>query len=388
MASVRRRGDRWWLRWKEHDGERWRERSETYPTKREAEARRAEIEQELREHGRVRPRQVRDLAGLDQIIAAYLEHCARSQLAKNTVVRKGQMLGLLTRYLRELYPRRRLLPEVLSYETLSGYHSWLQSPETGRHIHSRSLETCRKIVHETELMWRWAFRRQQRGSWTGVPYPDSLELRREPLAERLAPTWEQMDACIDAAGAWQARLYLVLRCTGLRVQQAMHLRWDDVDLSSATLRIRPGLQGSKSRLERRGRRVPLAPVLVDELATWGRREGWLIWSPRQHRDGAENREARARDARRAWDRAGVPHELRELPHHAFRAGFKTGLTAAGASGEAIDYLTGHSRGINDRYVDPRALTLVDAVSRVPPFGAVVDLDQARDLARRGDSSTR
>jgi len=378
MATLEKRGDWWTIRWTEPrpggEGRRWRRHR--VRTRRQAEKLRIEIEDAVRLEGAWVPAAARPQAtAIADVIAAFLEHSGRSN-APSTTLRKGQMLKLLVRH---LGPDARV--DQLSYETLGGFHAWLRDPETGRHVHGRGPETCRKIIGEVELMWRWAAQRQARGQFRGVPTPDSLELQRAASPEAQAPTWAEMDACIHAARGWQKRLYIVLRCTGLRVGQAMRLTWDDIDLDKGVLRFRGEL--GKTRHERRGRRQPLAPVLLEELRRWERRSEWLVDCPRRERV------ARARDAARAWHRAGIPEEKWAQPHHAFRKGWATGLQLANVDKEAIEYMQGHKVGhltglasSRDRYLDPRALPLVEAVGRVPPIarmlpgGVFIDPDQA------------
>jgi integrase len=295
------------------------------------------------------------------IAAGYLADCAR-RLAPGTVINLARQLQLWQDFAGEATPADR----AFTFGRLSDYHVHLQDPETGRHCHGRGPETIRKYIEAVENLWEWAWRRQARGDYHGVPQPDSLELKRAAAPHRQAPTWAQMDAAIACSGGWQQRLYVVLRCTGLRVQQALGLRWDDLDTSGDVwmLRVRPEL--GKSRQEKRGRTVPVAPVLADVLGTWGTRDGWVVPCER------DEREARARDADRAWTRAGVPdHVWDGRGHHAFRAGFQAGLRRAGVDLDAIAHLVGHSRGdVLERYVGPDALPLVEAVRAVPPIAAV------------------
>ena len=80
------------------------------------------------------------------------------------------------------------------------------------------------------------------------------------------------------------------------------------------------------------------------------------------------------DAERAWKRAGIDELVwTSCPHHAFRAGFQSGLRRLGADTEAVEYLVGHSRGdVRERYVDPDSLPLVAAVALVPEIGVTTD----------------
>ena len=56
-----------------------------------------------------------------------------------------------------------------------------------------------------------------------------------------------------------------------------------------------------------------------------------------------------------------------------RKGFNTGLIAAGANREAVEFLLGHSMGLRGVYTDPSALRLRESIRCVPArifqFGA-------------------
>lgn len=298
---------------------------------------------------------------LSDVLEAYIADSLRRHAA-NTTQRNAQVLKLFRDW---MGPNATVAN--LSWQTLSDYHQHLSQPETGRHLHKRGATTLHKHLQTVESVWNWAWKRQARGTFVGVPQPDSLELKRPAPETKIAPTWAEMDAAIGCADGWQHDLYVLLRCTGLRVSQALGLRWEDLrlDQEHPVLHIRPEL--GKSAQEKRGRWVPVAPVLAQVIAGWGRREGFLLPCPRLRR------EARARDAQRAWTRAGVDSAVwSSCAHHAFRAGFVSGLKVAGADDEAVEHLVGHSRGIRDRYADPFALPLLDAVALIPPIGESVD----------------
>jgi len=146
----------------------------------------------------------------------------------------------------------------------------------------------------------------------------------------------------------------------------MHLTWADFDLDEATLRVRPEL--GKSKQERRGRRVPISPHLVDLLRAWGPGEGYVVES-RRFGTGPRARQERNRDMRRAWERSGARPEAYRQPHHCFRKGFVSELRRAGADPDAIEVLVGHSLGLRGVYTDPAALPMREAVGLIPAIGA-------------------
>lgn len=186
--------------------------------------------------------------------------------------------------------------------------------------------------------------------------------------ETKAPTWEEMDRCIAACNGWHRQLALVLRFTGLRVGQVMKLLWSDFDFDAVTLTVRPEL--GKTPYEKMGRTVPVSKYLLKEMEQWKRPwdcSGYLIDCGREQ-TGRRAREARARDLRRAWVRAGVPEAKRGQPHHCFRKGFKSGLVRE-ADWFAVERLLGHKIGTGEghTYTDPDFLPLREAAAAIPPL---------------------
>ncbi|GMV27646.1 MAG: hypothetical protein AMXMBFR58_36770 [Phycisphaerae bacterium] len=270
--------------------------------------------------------------------------------------------------------RGKLFPDLLTKNLLAEFYEALAGD--GRHGRPRRDSTRRKIVEVVQLAWEWAYNEDE---WSAsVPRPRSIEMRREEGELTVAPTWAEMDAVVRAFDqeAWHHKLGIVLRFTGLRVQQVMGLTWEDFDLERATLRVRGEL--CKSRQERRGRIIPISKHLVDILSGWGRREGFVITTNRR---GRRERLARPRDLDRAWTRAGVRASAwKGRPHHAFRKGFVSELRRAGADPDAVEYLVGHSLGLRGVYTDPDALALRQAVALIPPLTAttaIVSLDSRR-----------
>jgi len=236
-----------------------------------------------------------------------------------------------------------------------------KNEDTGR---ERKLSTRRKAVEVVQLAWQWAWDEDEYGEY--VPRPRTIKMPTQPNDPVVAPTWAEMDACVDAAEGHLRQLALMLRFTGLRVQQVMGLLWDDVDLKKGVLRIRGEL--GKTRSERQGRLIPVSRHLIEIMATWGRREGWIVPSKRK-KGGERERVARSREMVAAWKRADVSPDIwRGRPHHAFRKGFSSGLKRVGADDEAVEFLLGHSLGLRGVYNDPNALPLREAVDMIPALG--------------------
>ena len=358
MAHIEKRGKKYRVCWRDRQRER---RSRTCPDRRTAEKVRREVEQALAEGRRWDPDPVREEPSIEELMKAYLQDCARARKASSIRRYAGNLDITLEWFRKRSGQRDGGSPAVLSKQVLADLYDDLRAQGLkGR----RQPATVKKIVEVFERMWRWAA--NEDGYTEFVPPPKRLEMSDGPANPVVAPTWAEMDACIAAARGWVRMLAIVLRCTGLRVQQVMMLRWDDVDLSQGLLTIRGEL--GKSPHESRGRIIPISKHLVAEMTSWEREQEFIIPCGRKQ-DGPRAREARGRDMTRAWRRAGVREEIwKQRPSHSFRKGFKTELTRDGARWEAVEHLLGHQVGdsVTARYLDPEFLPLKETVDRVPP----------------------
>lgn len=296
--------------------------------------------------------------------SAFVEHRAL-RLAPRTLHRYSENLDIFVRFLRERQPKGPISALLLSRPLLEDYYAWLCRAENGLHGRAREPDTARKIAEVVQLMWSWA---EESERWPGqIPRPRKIEMVRSDPQPVVAPTWAEMDACIAAANGWHRQLVTFLRYTGLRVGETMLIEWRDVDLERGALSLRPEISKTGA-----GRVLPLSPHLLDEIAGWGVREGFLVPSGRLK--GDRYRLVRARDIARAWERAGVrPEAWQGRPDHAFRRGYKSGLLSIGANPDAVDFLQGHALGrggARARYIDPyAALPLRETVSMVPPIAS-------------------
>ncbi|MCU1279400.1 MAG: hypothetical protein JWM53_2946 [bacterium] len=311
------------------------------------------------------PKQTRVEADLiKEVGKLYLEEHAPPVRKRPTIRRYGLDLTMFERFLRQHHPRGLLGVTLLSKDTLTDFATWLRRAENGLHGRKRGEDAVRKIVETIEVFWAWAYEREK---WDGVPLPKRLKIRRSPAQPPRAPTWAEMDAAVNAANGWHKKLMIWMRYTGMRVTESMMVLWSDVDLDRGTLSVRRELDGNKTGV---WRIVPLSPHLIEEIATWGKREGYVI--PSERRKGARERQARTREINTAWRNAGVPeHKWKRQPDNAFRKGVKTGLVVMGLQREAIDYVQGHiDAAARARYVDPSQLPLRAIVDAIPRIGTV------------------
>lgn len=377
MASIDHPRGKDRVRWRDPDGT---PRARTCKTKAAAKALLAEVQAAEDTGRRWEPRGLRAIVGIREVAKAWLGARARKRLAPRTLIRDGQMVEAFAKWVDDTEGKGVGL-SVLSRPLLERYWDWLIVPETSRYQHGRGIATCRKYIEAVHALWVWT---SSRDEYPDCPSPREIEMpEAEPAGQVIAPTWGEMDAAVAACTTWRRAVLLIMRCTGLRVQQVMALRWGDVDFPRARLTIRGEL--GKMRPERRGRDIPIPPVLLAEwrapsLCVWDRADEWIVPCPHAHRL------VRSRDIALVWRRAGV-REVAWLGHpdHAFRIGYQTGLRAAGVDGDAVEWLVGHKLGgTKDPYLDGwAAFDLPDAASRVPTLAPMPSVVTAIRLCTEG-----
>lgn len=359
MATITKRGESYLIRWYGQDGQR---RGHTCPTKQVAKDLVREVEHDAglgrdwtpRSTGAESRPRIEDVAG------AYLTARAR-KLRAATISAASYALGYFVEWLGTTERPDDL--RSLTASTLDAYYSSMPTLAEG---------TRQNRIRTVIMLWRWAYDSDDYAELT--PRPRAFELPTLEKTPTIAPTWEECDAVIAALRLYDyggpprvvsVRFAILLRYTGLRAGQVIRLTWEDFDLDARTLRIRGAL--GKSRQERGGRVVPIAPALAEEMAGWGVREGGLF---REHRIANL-----AKTIRPAWKRlaAQSPPVVRAAAFvgqtdHAFRKAFVTELRRAGAETDAVEYLVGHSSGIRAHYLDADALPLREAVALVRPIG--------------------
>lgn len=361
MASIEKRNGSFSVRWRTLGGRPQRRKC---PTIRSAKELTRDIEEAHAVGREWQPQVVGPIADIEKIADAFIRH-RKQRLRPRTLLRYAENLDLFVRFLRTVQPRGVLQASLFSKPLLEDFYAWLSQPETGLHGRRRSSDTARKIAEVAELCWQWADDSER---WLGeIPRPKRIEMVRTQPSAVIAPSWQEMDACVRACRGWHRQLAIMLRYTGLRVGECMLLEWRDVNLDAGTLTIRSEINKTGN-----GRVIALSPHLVEVISGWGVRDGWLI--PSGRKIGDRYRQARARDIAHAWRRAAVRKEVWQgRPAHAFRRGWKSGLLALGAHVDAIDFLQGHALGrggARARYIDAwQALPLRKTADLIPPIGA-------------------
>ena len=364
-------GGRYKVRWRDPapKGQKQRERSRIAPNRKTAEQLLRQVEEAIARGEAWEAEGVRAEQSLRQLARDWLQELTVSKALSTRKNYAEKLDGFLDFLVQEGWPEPQAA--VLHRKLLHRFHEHLGTCG-GRKGDGRSISTRNKHIQIVQAFWKWAYATTP----DLVAPPQVIDLPHAPSQCTEAPSWAEMDACIAAARRWIRQVAIVMRFTGLRVQQVMALKKADINSERATLRVRGEL--GKSRSEKTGRLVPVSRHLLDEISTWTHSGPWLVPCPRKQRL------ARSRDMARAWRRAGVRGAIWEdRPNHCFRRGFISELRRAGADADAVEHLVGHKlSGEKAAYIDPSFLPLKEAVEKIPPLGGQPDSDDTRDHSQR------
>ncbi len=348
MATSRKRGKRsWQVRWRDPDGT---QQQDTVHSTQARDELLADV-QRCEDLGiRYEPRGLREEPDFNALAKAWIRELNQAQQPGSVRV-MGHRLDLIERWFRSKRPGGPVRLSMFSKARALEMHAELDGFEgTARKETSRL-----KIVQSFMLLWKWATTEAAFRAFT--PPLEAIKLRKPKNQRTRAATWHVLDKVVAESHGRHRELLMLIRYTGLRVDQVMQLKWSDVDLERATLWVGTG-KTDEARL------IPISPHLVAELAGWGRREGYLVSQGLK-----TSREARGRDVWRFFERAGVdPIYWKQRPHHAFRKAFISNLKAALVDPEAVEVYVGHDIGIRGVYADEWAFDLEAVAKAIPKVG--------------------
>jgi integrase len=255
--------------------------------------------------------------------------------------------------------------------------------EVGRHLRERYAEgTVYQTISAVVDMWTWAASQDEYASLPRPPYNLQIVMPRpaDYHAPDAVPAFAECDAAIrNIRLPIPRRLAILMRYTGLRLEQAVHVHREDLDLRAGTLLIRKG----KSRREKATmRRVPVSPHLVADLRPWleTRLPGPLFPDPKDAKIPLVSYRNQTRYVTEGWRTAtqngdarlevwAPPSRSKTRPDHAFRAAFQAALADVGVSDSTIDWLVGHAPKTTRarHYARPSDNVLRQAVAKVDPI---------------------
>lgn len=190
-----------------------------------------------------------------------------------------------------------------------------------------SPRTCNKIMSYLAALIRWGRRTGQCGELPGkLPrYPR----RKTQAAPRQALTSEQVDAMFAALEPEYRLLYLLMVDHGLRREEAMSLRFEDIDTMHRVISVLG--KGNKRRF------VPfMSARFEDELAhaMQERQSGPVTINPATGQHYASIRKALLRAAKAC--------NLPPVGHHILRHTFATRMAEAGMPPYVLQQIMGHT----------------------------------------------
>ena len=163
-----------------------------------------------------------------------------------------------------------------------------------------------------------------------------LRLAAQPRQTPDPPTVHEAQLIFDAASEHVKRVVLLGLATGARIgpSELFRLRWSDVDLEHAVLRMPQAAKGARAE----GRAVPIRRDVLDQLRTWADQDAalhcpWVI-----HHKGKP-----VRNINHAWHqalkRAGIERRIRPYD---LRHAFASHALDAGADLKSVADIMGHA----------------------------------------------
>lgn len=238
--------------------------------------------------------------------------------------------------------RKRHIGDFLSWRRVN------RRGPTDKPLSNRTLEKDRAVLHRIfDQADEWELRDGNPVSRVARPKSDS----HDPVILDEAQYECLLDACRE--GGPMLRLYaLVLGEAGLRAySEALHLRWEDVDLEEGFLRVVTGRQGHRTK-SGKSRWVPMTPRLRKAMrehfaayrfAVYGDRRSEWVFHHEVSRKGVYQAGDRVKDFRTSFDKAGEDAKLPAgFRRHDLRHRRVTVWLGDGKSAALVQEAMGHS----------------------------------------------
>lgn len=174
---------------------------------------------------------------------------------------------------------------------------------------------------------------------------DGILSSRKERSPRQALGAQEVREHLDALDGWLRVFFEVLAYTGLRVGEALALRWRDIDFDKKELQVARNWDPAnlifvEPKTDAGTRTVPLIPQLISVLAGYKSEApaDGLVFPARGNPDRPREYANIVKRASKCWEKAGLEH----MSPHDFRHCFVTELNRASLDPRAAADIAGHS----------------------------------------------
>ena len=178
----------------------------------------------------------------------------------------------------------------------------------------------------------------------------------EVLGVHLATIYNRLEEDRQRDDPWWLPTCLMVY-TGCRAQEAMHLRWQDIDWKGERVRVR--LQDAYDQKTDTEREFPLQAELADILRSLAKPSGYIIDDEWMRTTGATRHNLRTKDPHPAYTEGLVRYLARigidagkgsdKRTAHSLRHAWVAMMLATGESPKLVAVWAGHGGEVQDRY---------------------------------------
>ena len=208
---------------------------------------------------------------------------------------------------------------------------------------------------------------------------EAIEHLPEDSAERGTFTPAQLAALLKAADSEWRGMILLGACAGMRISDAAHLTWAEIDLDRKVIRFKP--QKTRGKRKQLKLEIPILPDLEEYLLALpvrSRQSDAPLFSNLSKKKTTGN-SGLSNTFTRMINDAGIDNEAVNQPigskgrkvfrygFHALRHTFVSLMANVGVAKEVRMKLAGHTSNVHDRYSHHELKTLRDALAAFPRF---------------------
>lgn len=260
-----------------------------------------------------------------------------------------------------VYVGQERIAEDLGMQTVTAFRAFLEHQRPRRTF---AINTARRVIQTVKTVYAWGLQQRvlTRNDLRAFVFKVAKEKRPVSPAEYRREEFEAILAQLPLgkATSWRAGGVLAL-CgyQGSRVNSVLHLRWEDVDWTTATLTWRS--QWDKLGREEEQPIRPAALAVLRTIEVWTQGRGWLFPPvPRTSTQVTYSGQAVWKALQGAEQRAGVPHRSYRAMHGLRRLLFNEVLQATGNLALAMAAIRDTDLKVASGYHKPRQDLLREA----------------------------